>query len=193
MTTLPQVTHTTDRARAIETIVGAFSADPVVRWVYPDDDAYFGAFPRFVEAFAGKAFDTGSAYTLPDTVAVALWLDPGLESDGEAMEALLGETVSPKLMEDVGGVMEQMGTLHPHEPHWYLPVIGVDPSHQGRGLGSALMAHAVAIADKDGLPAYLEATNLNNRRLYERHGFVAMGEIQSGSSPTIYAMRREAR
>jgi GNAT superfamily N-acetyltransferase len=30
-------------------------------------------------------------------------------------------------------------TYHPAEPHWYLPLIGVDPAHQNNGHGAALM------------------------------------------------------
>ena len=188
-----QVAHTSERERAIATVVAAFIADPVVRWAYPDARQYITHFPRIVAAFGGRAFDNGSAHSVGELTAVALWLPPGVEPDREAMGEIMGETVSERLMEDLLGFGEKQSALHPHEPHWYLPLIGVDPAYQGRGLGSALLSHAVAIADAAGLPCYLEATNLNNRRLYERHGFVAVNEIQYGSSPTMYGMWREAR
>jgi hypothetical protein len=44
----------------------------------------------------------------------------------------------------VFAVFEQMGRYHPHEPHWYLPLIGVDPAHQPKGYGSALLRQALA-------------------------------------------------
>jgi ribosomal protein S18 acetylase RimI-like enzyme len=69
----------------------------------------------------------------------------------------------------------------------------VDPAYRGRGLGSALLAHGLAVADQDGLPAYLEATSEDNRRLYERHGFTVIGKIQYGTSPPMWAMRHEPR
>ena len=78
-------------------------------------------------------------------------------------------------------------------PHWYLPLMGVDLPYIGCGLGSALLRHAVARADKDGAPCYLEATGSLNRRLYGRHGFEEIGEIQFGSSPTMWPMLREPR
>jgi ribosomal protein S18 acetylase RimI-like enzyme len=188
-----QVAHTPERERAIATVVAAFITDPVTRWVYPDAHQYMSSFPRIVEAFGGRAFDHGSAHAVTELTAVALWLPPGVEPDGEAMGEIMEETVSEHLMEDLLGFADKQSALHPHEPHWYLPLIGVDPAYQGRGLGSALLSHAVAMADEAGLPAYLEATNLNNRRLYERHGFEVVGEIQYGSSPTMYGMRREPR
>jgi hypothetical protein len=30
-----------------------------------------------------------------------------------------------------------MSGYHPDEPHWYLPLLGVDPLRHGKGLGSA--------------------------------------------------------
>jgi ribosomal protein S18 acetylase RimI-like enzyme len=191
MSNAASISVTTDRERAIATVVAAFLTDPVTRWVYPDARQYITGFPRIVEAFGGRAFDNGSAHSAPELQAVALWLPPGVEPDGDAMGQIMGETVSELLLEHLFGFSEKQSSLHPHEPHWYLPLIGVDPFHQGRGLGSALLSHATAIADAARLPAYLEATNLNNRRLYERHGFEVVGEIQYGSSPMMYGMHRE--
>ena len=87
-------------------------------------------------------------------------------------------------------LMEQMASYHPREPHWYLPLIGVDPAHQGEGLGGALLRHAAHVCDRDGVPAYLESSNLRNVPFYERHGFEVLGAIQAGSSPTIVPMLR---
>ena len=36
-------------------------------------------------------------------------------------------------------VFEKMNSYHPKEPHWYLPLLGVDPLQHGKGLDSALM------------------------------------------------------
>jgi len=91
------------------------------------------------------------------------------------------------------GIFEQMQKFHPTEPHWYLPMIGVDPAHQGAGVGSALMSEALKAVDRDGLIAYLESSNHKNVSLYERHGFEIIGEIQSGSSPVVRPMLRRAR
>ena len=88
---------------------------------------------------------------------------------------------------------ERMGGYHAAEPHWYLPMIGVDPAHQGRGYGSALLRHASLQCDKDHMPAYLESSNPANVPLYEQHGFVVLGTIQVGSSPPICPMLRAAR
>lgn len=90
-------------------------------------------------------------------------------------------------------MFEEMEHYHPIEPHWYLPLIGVDPDHQRRGYGAALMAPALAACDRDGLPAYLESSNPANVPFYDRLGFRALATIRVGASPPILPMRREPR
>lgn len=80
---------------------------------------------------------------------------------------------------------------HPEEPHWFLPIIAVDPAWQGCGIGSELMAHAVAECDAMGCRAYLESSNPRNISLYERHGFKVIGEVEVGNCPVLTSMLRE--
>ena len=191
----PSVRSTTEseQARAIDAIVLAFAADPVTRWVWPEANTYLTHFPEFTRAFGGRAFGHGSAHCTEDFAAAALWLPPGEHPDEETMGAIAEKSVAEATLKDVGAVMEQMASFHPEEPHWYLPAIGVDPTHQGKGYGSALLSHALRKCDDDHLPAYLESSNPRNIPLYQRHGFEIIGEIQAGSSPTITPMLRTAR
>ena len=187
------VTPTTDEARAIATLTIAFSTDPVARWFLPDPARYLTYWPRFVAAFAGNAFAADTADSIEDCRGVALWLPPDVGPDDEAMAAIATEAVPESDHEEVFGILGQMGDYHPTERHWYLPVMGVDVTKQGGGLGSALLRHAAARCDRDGLPAYLEATNPHNARLYAAHGFEELGVIQAGSSPHIWPMLRKPR
>jgi len=187
------VTSTVDRDRAIATLTLAFSRDPIGRWIWRDAQQYLKYFPPFVSAFAGNAFGHEAAHCTEALSGVALWLPPGVSSDEEAMAALAQESVPPSEQEEVFGFLGQMPTYHPHEPHWYLPLIGVDPSQQGRGHGGALLQHALQICDRDGLPAYLEATSPRSKALYLRHGFEESGVIQAGSSPAMWPMLRKPR
>lgn len=179
--------------RLIATVVLAFAADPVVRWSYPDSRQYLEYGPQFVRAFGGRAFDHGTAFHAADYAAVALWLPPGVAPDEEQFGALVEQSVAPELQEEAFALGEQMGNYHPKEPHWYLPLAGVDPVYQRRGLGSALLRHVLEQCDRDGLPAYLEATSPLNVRLYERHGFETIGVMQVGTSPALTAMLRKPR
>jgi ribosomal protein S18 acetylase RimI-like enzyme len=179
-----------DRDWVKAVIVSAFRDDPAARWAYPDAQQYQTHFSKFVQAFGGKAFEHGSAHVVESRSAAALWLPPGVSPDEEELGTILEATVEAPTRGDVFAVFEQMGGYHPNEPHWYLPMIGVDPLSQGQGLGSALMRHALKICDREGMPAYLESSNPRNVPLYERHGFELMGVIQYGSSPQLFPMRR---
>ena len=182
-----------EQQRVIATFVMAFSSDPIARWVWPEPDRYLTYFPEFVPLFGGKAFEHGTAYCADGFAAASLWLPPGVHSDEEAMGESLQRSVAEGDQEKVFAFFEQMGVYHPTEPHWYLPIIGVDTVHQGRGYGSALLMHALQNCDRDKLPAYLEASNEGSRRLYLRHGFEQIGEIQAGDSPPAWPMLRQPR
>ena len=182
------VTAALDQGRAIATLTTAFSNDPIARWVLRDADTYLNFWPRLVQVFADSAFDHGTADSVANHGGVALWLGPGVGPDEEAMGALVGDAVAPGEQDDVFGFMAQMDEFHPTYPHWYLPLIGVDLPHQGRGYGSVLLVHALRRCDDDQLPAYLEATNPRNKRLYERHGFEELGVIHISGSPSMWPM-----
>jgi GNAT superfamily N-acetyltransferase len=188
-----RVTPTTDEGRAIATLTIAFSSDPVARWVLPDAGRYLTYWPQFVSALAGNAFANGTADSIGDCGGIALWLPPDVGSDDEAMATIAAEAVPESDQEEVFSVMGQMGEYHPAERHWYLPLVGVDVPKEGGGLGSALLRHAAERCDRDGLPAYLEATNPRNKRLYAAHGFEELGVIQAGGSPPIWPMLRKPR
>ena len=181
----------TDEGRVLATITVAFSSDPVVRWFMRDADRYLRFWPAFVMAFAGAGFAAGTVDTIDDHRGVGMWLPPGAGSDEGAIGEVVAEAVPAVQRDEVDELFEQMGEHHPVDPHYYLPLIGVDPSAQNRGYGSALLTHALERCDRDRMPAYLEATSQQNRALYARHGFEEIGVIQAGSAPPLWPMFRE--
>ena len=188
-----QAVTSTGESQAVDTITLAFVADPVARWTWTNARQYLSSMPRLVRAFGGNAFKHDSAYFTSDYTGVALWLPPDVSPDEEAIETILQSTVPASVLNDVFAVFEQMAKYHPSEPHWYLPLIGVDPSHQGKGYGDKLMVHSLQRCDAAHQPAYLESTNPRNMSLYRRHGFEVLGTIQVGSSPPLIPMLRKAR
>lgn len=182
-----------DRARAIDTIVLGFAADPFCRWLWPEPRDYLAAMGRLVPAFGGRAFDAGTALVSEDFAAAALWLPPGIEPDQEAMAQIVFETVRPEIHEEVGAMMEGVEAVHPDEPVWYLPLIAADPLHVGKGHGGALMRRALERCDAGGETAWLESSNPRNISLYLRHGFEIVGEVQVGSAPVMTPMIRRPR
>uniref|UniRef100_A0A7S2RUM3 N-acetyltransferase domain-containing protein n=1 Tax=Mucochytrium quahogii TaxID=96639 RepID=A0A7S2RUM3_9STRA len=60
-----------------------------------------------------------------------------------------------------------MGT----RPHWFISSLAVDPNAQGKGVGRALLNITAALAKRDNLPIYLEASGSKNKSYYTRYGF----------------------
>ena len=128
----------------------AFSSDPATRWTWPEPKAYIEAFPHFAKAFGGAAFEKGSALRV-GSAGAALWLPPGAGPDEAAMGAMMQERPMPRLPSTAAQLMQQMASYHPKEPHWYLPLLGVDPAHQDKGVGGALLRHVTDNCDRDGV------------------------------------------
>jgi ribosomal protein S18 acetylase RimI-like enzyme len=171
----------------------AFSSDPAMRWTFPRAEDYVRWQAPFMLGMAGRAFEHGTAFVTEDLGAAALWLPPGVAGEGDLLTPIFERAVPPEKRETGGEVGALMAEHHPAEPHWYLPLIGVDPAHQGRGFGSALLKHGLAICDQQNLPAYLESSNPRNTPLYRRHGFDVTGEIRPGGFPGLTPMLRPAR
>jgi [ribosomal protein S18]-alanine N-acetyltransferase len=75
--------------------------------------------------------------------------------------------------------------------------IGVDPAHQRRGIGRALLAGLLAAADAARATVFLEVRTDNEaaRALYESEGFSVVGVRKRYYRPSgadAYTMRREA-
>lgn len=90
-----------DQDFAIDAVVAAFSADPAARWLYPDSQRYREYFPSFVKAFAGAAFEHGSADCVQDYSGAALWLPPGVHPDEMALFTLLQHTIPEREQAEV--------------------------------------------------------------------------------------------
>lgn len=176
---------------ALAAIVAAFLSDPVARFAWPTPYDYLQSMPLATREFAGASFQHGTAYVSADLCGTALWLPPGVQPNGEALEKVFRDTAKPEHLDDLLATFEKMEQSHPEEAHWYLPLIGVEPNAQGKGLGGQLMRHAVARCDQERAPAYLEASNRRNVALYRRFGFEVMGEIQVGAGPLVTPMLRQ--
>lgn len=183
-----------ERSRVFASVASAFSADPLMRWFFPEAEDYFNAATGdFYDAFGGGAITAGTAYRTQGFEGVALWYPPGAGPDEERLINSMATTVRSSIHEDCLGLTEGMDKYHPKEECWYLAVLGVDHAYQGYGHGARLLKHTLAKLDDLGAAAYLESSNPLNISLYKRHGFEEIGRIQSGSSPTIVPMLREAR
>ena len=193
MPTAIRTAQENERPRLVSTLTAGFIADPIARWCWPETADYFEHCPKFINAYGGRAFAHDSAWTDDARRGAALWLPPGVGPDEEALGEVVASTLPESKQADIFAALEELGGYHPEEPHWFLPIIAVDPLWQGQGLGSELMKAAVARCDQDGVRAYLESSNPRNITLYQRHGFEIIAEVRSGACPVFTAMIREPR
>jgi len=182
-------------AEAVASVLAeAFYNDPTGIWVWPDADTRLAAGKDVFGVFASALLEAGEGYFGDSDGGVALWLPVGPDdepSDG-SFEAAVAEASGP-YAERAAVLMEMMAAAHPvHTQHLHLPLLGVRPSMQGKGIGSSLLKARLDDLDREGIPAYLEATSVDNARLYARHGFKHMDtDIHLPDGPTLYRMWRE--
>ncbi|MFI6700601.1 GNAT family N-acetyltransferase [Streptomyces sp. NPDC050509] len=182
-----------DRPTLIRLLEEAFEADPVTRWVFPEADNRQKLSGLFFGVFADVALAEGRVDLLEDGTAMALWLqeEAGLPEEDETPARM--RAVSDPDNERTELVGRLTGAVHPHDrAHEYLLMIAVSPDHQGQGLGRKLIESVLERCDRDGVPAYLEASSARSKRLYERLGFDFTGTtVDLPDGPHMWPMWRE--
>lgn len=191
-----------DQAAAV--LARAFQADPAYVHLFPDKDERQRSLRALWSGVIAYSRVYGDVYTIPGVGGAACWLAPGktestvwrtlrtrlvlvravIKFNGDARRRFLA------VLDSLDATHKQIMTRH----HWYLWALGVDPDHQGKGLGSALIAPVLAQTDSTGTPCYLEAMTEANVRFYEKRGFEVVHEgTLPGEDLAFWAMKREPR
>jgi ribosomal protein S18 acetylase RimI-like enzyme len=140
----------------------------------PDAAQRVKVLPSFFSRFARYGTLSGEVQGTADRRGIAIWLSE--EQASSARAKLAGLDQLPVIFGEVGfsrlsTFLAFMEKLH-HDlmvtTHWYLAFIGVDPNHQGKGVGSALMKPMLNRAQAEGLPCYLETFLARNLAFYAR-------------------------
>jgi len=182
-----------DAAQLEVVMASAFHDDPVIGWLMPDASRRPARLRRFFGIeLRHVALPRGNVWTTSDLSAAALVMPPGrwrvpplaTLREGRAFGTRLGRAAR------LGAAMEWRHAREVRGPHYYVRDVGVLPEMQGKGLGSALMATTLERCDREGLPAYLEASSERSAALYERLGFEHLGELSVLGSPPLWLMSR---
>jgi ribosomal protein S18 acetylase RimI-like enzyme len=188
--------HLDDIPAVAQTLALAFQDDPIFAWCLPAAPRRAALLPTCFELFARAVVPHGASEVTNDGRGAALWVPEGTPPVAEEDSPGFESSIAAILGDDgdrTFALMAAMEDQHPSAPHRYLWFIGVHPSAQGRGIGSALLHPALSRCDADGADAYLEATSEHNRRLYERHGFEVIAELTVDGSPPMWPMWRSPR
>jgi ribosomal protein S18 acetylase RimI-like enzyme len=185
--------HELDSLAAV--LARAFYEDPVFSWVVSDDGRRLRLLQRSFRLYLRRLwFAQNECYTTENVAGAVVWELPGEWKAGvldrlRLLPSMLA--INGRLLPRILRALAAAESDHPADPHYYLPVVGVEPEWQGRGLGTALMRPVLERCDDDMLPAYLEATSPRNRALYQRHGFEVTGQFSVGpGSPPSWRMWR---
>lgn len=181
----------------------AFHSDPVWVYVVADGAERARLLPPFMKTFVTYASMFGEPFTTAEKPeAAALWLplddlneypERDRQAGTDQISSILGVENFTRLMH-VARMAERFHHLTAPGKHLYLNWLGVEPSRQGQGLGSALIRPTLERADAEGLPCYLETFQLRNVPLYQKHGFkITVEDVEPSSGLRAWAFLREPR
>jgi GNAT superfamily N-acetyltransferase len=172
-----------------------FYDDPVMNWVFPNDETRLEALRASMRMFAQRFRLRAGRVDVVDEACVAMWLPPDppdlAEEDAPVPPADAWHHYAPDVVARFTILGDLMEEAHPKEPHWYLGVVATDPDHQGRGLGAQILKPVLETCDREGAPAYLESSNPRNLPFYYRQGWIQTGEIVIPEGPTLFPMWRQ--
>jgi ribosomal protein S18 acetylase RimI-like enzyme len=187
-----------DLPATVAALVRAFDDDPVMRWIFPDDQMRRRRLPSFFSAAlrstSPRLEGTEVAVQGDQVLGAAIWLPPDTWRPPLWRQLVAMPGVVIRLRSRLSAASALYGALirvHPARPHWYLSGIGTDPAAQGSGVGGQLLRSRLVRCDAAGMPAYLESSKERNVPFYERHGFTVVGELSiPGGGPTLWLMWR---
>lgn len=176
----------------------AFTDDPVASWAWRRDALRPAALERFQAIRLRQLLAEEEVWTAEDHTCAALWAPPGRWRSSLAETAALVPCFAHPLlfgrMPLVAAGWLGLERRHPVTPHhYYLAVLGTDPDHQGRGLGSRLLGPVLEQCDRDQVGAFLESSKERNVDFYVRHGFRVTEELRLLRGPTMWKMWRAPR
>ncbi len=177
----------------------AFFHDPLYAYIIPDDTTRESLVGWELGRVARYCLRFGEVYATPGLTGCACWLPPGQTDFTHDRMAQVGmDDAAARLGPEAAARYDIFVTESEHYhhqvapgPHWYLVVLGVEPDHQGRGLGRALLQSVLARADAGGHPVYLETAHARNLDFYARFGFTvkAQARLSGGGACLWYLVR----
>jgi GNAT superfamily N-acetyltransferase len=180
----------------------AFAADPIITFFLYGRLRRRIALPAFFHGVLEELLPSGHVYAARRDgrlIGVAAWKPPdAAEPDDEARRAAARHLrvvswLFPCSSRELFEGFARLEPFHPHDPHWYLAFVGVDPSVQSTGIGRVLLSPVLSIADETGTRCYLETPFPRTHAFYGRQGFVRNGEPNTfvGAPPVVVSFLRE--
>lgn len=177
----------TDLGAAAHVLCAAFTDYPWTRWALPHDE-YTERLYETQRLYLDHALRHGMVLVDTELRAVAAFLFPDAPPPPESVQRRVGELHGDRLAALLSAPL-------PPTPGraWSLEAVGVQPGHQGTGLGSAVLTAGLELIDIRFGAVSLETSDERNVRLYERLGFATTATTQIPDGPFVASMYRGAR
>jgi ribosomal protein S18 acetylase RimI-like enzyme len=158
------------------TAMRAFHDDPVMRWLYPDDDVYFQPHGAIFTGAMTNWLAHQQPWCTDDSASLAIWFPPVGPGAPEPERIEVGPPPTPEMLARFELIGPAMAAHKPAEPHWYLQLLATHPDWQRQGVGARLMNVVFEQADPEGIPCYLETERPELVTYYRHHGFDVRSE-----------------
>ena len=188
---------------AAQVLTRAFRDDPIARYLFPDDSRRARLLPWYLGSAVRYCSNYDEVYATEALDGIAAWLPPGKTRVSNYWHMLRSGMllaplkVGPAALARLMALRAHTEAAHERwapERHWYLFVLGIEPSSQGRGIGGVLMEPVLARADTEGIPCYLETQYERNLPFYGKHGFeVVEADAVPNGGPRIWSMLRQPK
>lgn len=182
-----------ERETLVDILTEAFGADPMMALLVPDADDPARADPvrlrTLMEVEVDRHLPAGHSYIV-DSLGAALWTPPGIDAPSDDFVAVVNELAGEEHMATLMDDFIEMIQWKPAEPHFYLHMIGAADNARGKGLGTLMLRRVLDVCDREGVPAYLEASTARSEALYARHGFETLATVHFTDTTALRPMLR---
>lgn len=178
-----------DKKNVIDILYKSFLDNKSVNYIVKQDKQKSKRLRYLMEYSFDKCFLTGEIYLSDDRKGCVLITYPNRTKKNSLDLFLLDLKLVFKTitLSGVSKSLKRESLIKKHYPKsdfCYLWFIGVEPSMQGKGIGSSLLS----AVNKEDLPMYLETSTEQNLPLYKKFGFEVYNEIDIGYK--LYMLRR---
>lgn len=183
---------TTEVDRCASLLAAAFMDEPLTSWII-DEKAVRKPFLKTMFNVTVRQYLAFGDVLVDDAVhGISLGFPPDswpppTAFDDEFTDLRLGLPTRARTRLDI--VDEHLAPLHPHEDHYYFGYAAVAHG-SSRGLGTALIAGLVEVADTVATISHAEAGNDGGRIILERSGFAIEHVVDLPDGPRVWVTGR---
>ncbi|KAG4436232.1 hypothetical protein IFR05_008288 [Cadophora sp. M221] len=172
----------------------AFATDPIIMWLmHHMTPAQLTAYlPKYFDGLlTAAAMNKGIFAEADDFKSCTILMPPGCHVDNVwtllpagfiGMVWDVGVAATYRMLGDLNPKVEgvKAKALRGQNKYYYIFFTATDAAARGRGLCSRLIKEFQAIAQKDGLPIWIEGTTDNSASVYAKCGFELVERIKLG-------------